>query len=164
MKTNRLASWFKFAGASLLGSTLILSACAQSEDDTQTRAAEMMSEAGATVTAASEQATDAIAEAWEDLRDYSFAQREEFDEQAEAMLARLDAEISEAQAEVASAEAEDSRSEAWEMLKDSRTTLGEKVEAIGDATASTWESVKQQVFAAWDQAQAAYHEAVADET
>lgn len=148
----------------VLAGAMALTACAPSEDSAQSNVTQSVNEAKTAMTNASEDATDAIAEAWEDLRDYSFAQREEFDEKADAMLARLDAEISDAKAEVASAEAETARSDAWEKVQDSRVALGEKVEALGDATASTWESVKQQVFAAWDRTQAAYREAVAGES
>ncbi len=78
------------------------------------------------------------------------------------MTAKLDAEVSELQASYAADKASASRQAAMEELKNSRAELGEKLAALGSATADTWDSAKASVIAAWDRTEAAYKKAKAD--
>ena len=47
-------------------------------------------------------------------------------------------------------------------LKSSEADYKQKLHAMGNATAATWDSAKQNVIAAWDRVQASYLKARAD--
>lgn len=62
----------------------------------------------------------------------------------------------------ASRKASASRRAAMAEIKDSEAAYKEKLEALGTATADTWDSAKQNVISAWAQLQASYYKARAD--
>ena len=49
-----------------------------------------------------------------------------------------------------------------EELKNAQADYKEKLAALGSATASTWESAKNNVIAAWDRLEAAYRKALVE--
>jgi hypothetical protein len=49
-----------------------------------------------------------------------------------------------------------------EELKNAEADYKEKLKALGNATADTWESAKQNVILAWRRLQAAYYKARAE--
>ena len=55
-----------------------------------------------------------------------------------------------------------SRKAAMAEIKDSEAAYKGKIEALGTATADTWDSAKQNVISAWDHLQASYYKARAD--
>jgi hypothetical protein len=100
-----------------------------------------------------------MAEAWDDVKDYSYDRKEDFVASSKAMTAKLDAEISEMRADYASANASAERKAAWEKITTARTTFDQKMNALGSATSATWEQAKRETIAAWDNLQAAYRDA-----
>ncbi|HEY0966455.1 MAG TPA: hypothetical protein VGD88_03610 [Opitutaceae bacterium] len=116
--------------------------------------------------AAAEMAADtkaALSSAWDSTKDFAFEKRSDFEASARAMSAQLDGEISELRADYSEAKADASRRAAIDELKDSRADLDDKLSALGNATAATWDAAKRDVIAAWDRTQAAYHKARAND-
>lgn len=113
----------------------------------------------------SEMAADAkvsMSNAWDDVKSFTFEKRDDFRANAKAMSSKMDAQLSELRANYSDAKASDSRKAAMAELKASEATYKEKVDALGTATADTWDSAKQNVVAAWDRLQASYNKARAD--
>jgi uncharacterized lipoprotein len=105
---------------------------------------------------------DALANAWDKVKGATFEKRDEFAANAKALSAEMDAKVSKVQAEYSDAQASASRKAAMEELKNSEADYRAKVAALGDATAATWDSAKQNTIAAWDKLQASYYKARAD--
>ena len=104
----------------------------------------------------------AMANAWDRVKDYTFDKRDEFAAHARAMSSKLEAQVSELRAHYADEKASASRKAAMEELRNSEANYKAKVDALGDATAATWDSAKQDVVHAWDRLKAAYDKARAD--
>ena len=117
---------------------------------------------GATVKDAYEDSKAAMTKAWEKVKDYSFDKRDEFTANAKALAAQMEVQLSEARANFSEAKASASRKAAMEELKNAEADYKEKLKALGNATADTWESAKQNVILAWRRLQAAYYKARAD--
>ena len=105
---------------------------------------------------------NAMSNAWDNVKSFSFDRRDEFTANAKALSARMEAQLSELRADYSEAKASASRKAAMTELKNSEADYKEKLDALGDATAATWDSAKQNVIAAWDRLQAAYRKALAD--
>jgi hypothetical protein len=74
----------------------------------------------------------------------------------------MDVRMSELHANYSEAKASASRKAAMAEIKDSEVAYKEKLEALGTATADTWDSAKQNVILSWDRLQASYYKARAD--
>lgn len=109
-----------------------------------------------------ETSKDAVADTWDGIKGYTYEKSDDFKDRAEAMSSDFDAKIEKLKADTADAKASASRSAAWEELKNSRADLDDKLEALGDASADTWESAKANVVAAAKRVEAAYDKAKAD--
>ena len=70
--------------------------------------------------------------------------------------------MSELRANYSDATASASRKAAMAELKDSEADYKAKLDALGTATADTWDSAKQNVIASWDKLQASYFKAKAN--
>jgi hypothetical protein len=105
---------------------------------------------------------DALSNAWDNVKGATFEKRDEFAANAKALSAEMDAKVSKVKADYSDAQASASRKAAMEELKDSEADYKAKVSALGDATAATWDSAKQNTIAAWDKLQASYYKARAD--
>lgn len=105
---------------------------------------------------------DAVADTWSSIKGYTFEKSDDFKDRARAMSSDLDAKIERLKADTADAKASASRSTAWEELKNARADLDDKLEALGDASADTWESAKANVIAAANRVEAAYDKMKAD--
>jgi len=103
-----------------------------------------------------------VANAWGDMRGYSFDRKNDFSTSAKAMTAKFDSEMSVMKSEYSEAKASASRKAAMEELKNSRANFDQKMSALGNATSATWDSAKSDVIAAWDKVQAAYYKAKAN--
>lgn len=103
-----------------------------------------------------------VANAWSDLKGYSFDKKDDFSASAKAMASKFDAEMSSLKADYSEAKASASRKAAMEELKSSRADFDSKMSALGRATSATWDSAKSDVIAAWDRVQAAYYKARAN--
>lgn len=141
-----------FVSSLLLTAGLAFTACSR-EDRSDLR-----SSAGN----AYDKAKVAVSDAWGDVKDYSYEKKDDFVASSKAMTSKIDAEISELRADYAGAKADAKRSAAWEKLTTARTNFDQKMSALGSATSATWEQAKREAIAAWDNLQAAYHEAKAD--
>jgi hypothetical protein len=119
-------------------------------------------EAGATAKEAYSDTKAAMSNAWDEVKSFSFDRRDEFTANAKALTARMDAQMSELKADYSEAKASASRKAAMAELKNSEADYKEKLAALGNATASTWDSAKQNVIASWDRMQAAYQKARAE--
>jgi hypothetical protein len=104
----------------------------------------------------------ATAKAWENIKDYTYDKRSDFSAQAKAATSSLDADITKLRTEYSEAQASASRKAAMAELKDSEADYHKKLEALGTATADTWDSAKKNVMLAWDKTQAAYYKARAN--
>lgn len=147
MNTHPVLRSLAFAGLGC--SALLLTACSERKQQ------DLSAKAGD----AYEQSAAAVSAAWDDVKAYTYEKRSDFSASAKAMSARLDAEISKLQAEYAEAQASASRRAAMEELRNAQADFSDKMSALGNATAATWDSAKANVVAAWDRLQAAYAKA-----
>lgn len=105
---------------------------------------------------------DALANGWEKVKSYSFEKRDEFTASAKALSSDMEAKASKLRADFSEAKASAHRSAAMEELKNAEADYQQKLAALSQATAATWDSAKNNVIAAWDRLVAAYHKARAD--
>lgn len=108
------------------------------------------------------EAKTAVADAWQDVKSYTFEKRHDFSASAKALNAKMDAEAAELRANYSDAKASASRRAAMEELKNSQADFHAKVDALGNATADTWDSAKENVVASWNRLQEAYYKARSD--
>lgn len=133
-------------------SAAALAGCSQSE----------RAEAKATAKEAYTDTKDAMRNAWDKVKAHTFEQRSDFTASAKALSAQMDAQLSEVRANYSEANASASRKAAMAELKNSEADYKQKLEALGVATADTWDSAKQNLIASWDKLQASYYKARAD--
>lgn len=107
-------------------------------------------------------AKDALSQGWDNVKSSTYEKRDDFRASAKALTAKMDARMSELHANYSEAKASASRKAAMAEIKDSEVAYKEKLEALGTATADTWDSAKQNVILAWDRLQASYYKARAD--
>ena len=119
-------------------------------------------DAGAAAQGAYNDTKAAMNNAWDSVKSYSFDKRDDFTAGAKALSAKMDAQLSEVRAEYSDAKASASRKAAMAELKSAEADYKEKLAALGNATAATWESAKANVIAAWDRLQAAYYKTKAE--
>lgn len=99
---------------------------------------------------------------WDNVKSFSFEKRDDFRASAKALSSTMDSKIQEVRTNYSEAKASASRKAAMNELKDSESNYKTKMDALGNATADTWDSAKQNVIAAWDRLEAAYNKARAD--
>ena len=153
MKTNLFSSRL-FSASVVVAAALAAGVAGCSKHD--------RAEANATAKEAYSDTKAAISKGWDNVKSYSFDRRVEFNSTAEAMSAQLEAQLSELRADYSEAKASASRKAAMAELKSSEADYKEKLHALSNATAATWDSAKQNVISAWDRVQAAYLKARAD--
>ncbi|MEO6992131.1 MAG: hypothetical protein ABI273_00760 [Lacunisphaera sp.] len=105
---------------------------------------------------------DAVSNGWDNVKSYTFDKRNDFAANAKAMSSKLESQIAEVRANYSEATASASRKAAMEELKNSEADYKEKLSALGNATADTWDSAKQNVIASWDKMKASYDKARAN--
>lgn len=113
-------------------------------------------------TSAYEDTKAAMSRTWDSLRAHTWDKRDDFTAQAKAMSSKMDEQIRSLRTDYSEAKASASRKAAMDELKSSEADYHQKLDALGNATADTWESAKQNVILAWDKMQAAYYKARAD--
>jgi len=104
----------------------------------------------------------AVSDGWDKVKSYTFDKRSDFSKAVEAQRKSLDADISKMQADYSDAQASASRKAAMTELKDADANYKEKLSALGNATADTWTSARDNVSAAWDRLQASFTKARAE--
>lgn len=151
---NRIHSARHFPAALLVVSlsALAFAGCSKSDSD----------KAGDKVKEAYQDSKKAVTNAWDDVKSYTFEKRNDFSANAKAVTAKMDSQLSELHANYSEAKASASRKAAMAELKDSEADYKAKLDALGSATADTWDSAKQNVIASWDKLQASYYKAKAD--
>lgn len=105
---------------------------------------------------------NAMSNAWDSVKAHTFEKRADFTVNAKALTSKMDAQISVLRANYSDAKASASRKAAMAELKNSEADYKQKVDALGNASAATWDSAKQNVIASWDRLQASYYKARAD--
>ncbi|HTO04661.1 MAG TPA: hypothetical protein VL069_13205 [Opitutus sp.] len=153
MKTN-LFSDRLYSTAIIIATVLTAGAVGCSKQD--------RADASATAQDAYANTKNAMSNAWDSAKSFSFERRDEFTASAKSLSARMEAQLSELRADYSEAKASASRKAAMTELKNSEADYKEKLDALGNATAATWDSAKQNVIAAWDKLQASYQKARAD--
>lgn len=123
---------------------------------------ENRSDTGAAMKEAYGDTKNAMANGWDNVKSFTFDQRNDFTASAKAMSASMEAQLSQVRANYSEAKASASRKAAMAELKSSEADYKDKVDALGNATAATWDSAKQNVIASWDRLQASYQKALAD--
>jgi len=146
------APFFPLALVTAGFATLTLFGCAKQDRDAAT----------SKVTAAYQDSKNAVVDSWNDVKANTFEKRDDFSADAKARMAKMDAQASELRAKDSGAQASDSRKAAWMELKNSQVDFKGKVDALGQATADTWDSAKQNTVTSWDRLSAAYDKARAD--
>jgi hypothetical protein len=104
----------------------------------------------------------ALSRGWDKFKSATFDKRGDVEAHAKALAAEMEAEASKLRANFSEAKASASRKAAMEELKNAQADYRQKLAALGSATASTWESAKNNVIAAWDRLQAAYRKALVE--
>jgi hypothetical protein len=105
---------------------------------------------------------DAMASAWDSVKAHTWEKRDDFTANAKTISARFDAQMSELHANYSEAKASATRKAAMAELKSSEADYKDKLNALGSATAATWDSGKQNVIASWDRLQLSYYKARSD--
>ena len=155
MKTKKHNPSARFISVAFLAaglSTLIFTGCSKKDRD----------DAGDKVNEAYKDTKTAMSNAWDSVKSYTYDKRSDFNANAKALSSKMDSEISELRANYSDAKASASRKAAMAELKDAEADYKSKVDALGTATADTWDSAKQNVIASWDKLQASYYKAKAD--
>jgi hypothetical protein len=97
-------------------------------------------DAGATAQGVYNDTKNAMANAWDDVKGFTFDKKSDFEKSAKAMSSTMEAKLSEVRANYSEAKASASRKAAMEELKNSEADYKAKVNALGSATAATWDT------------------------
>jgi hypothetical protein len=144
--------FFPLAALSLGCAAAVFTGCSKKTRD----------DAGAAATGAYNDTKAAMSNAWDSVKSFSFDKKDDFTAGAKALSSKMDAQLSEVRANYSDAKASASRKAAMAELKSAEADYKEKLAALGNATAATWDSAKQNLIAAWDRVQAAYYKARAE--
>jgi hypothetical protein len=116
-------------------------------------------DASATVKEAARDTQDALANAWGDVKDFTYEKRNDFNAKAKSLASQAEVQMSELRANYSEAQASASRRAAMEQLKNDEADYKAKLDALGNASGDTWEAAKNNVILAWDKLQASYRKA-----
>lgn len=116
-------------------------------------------DATATIKEAARDTKEAVADAWGEVKNFTYEKRDDFNAKARSLAAQAEVQMSELRANYSEAQATASRKAAMEELKNSEADYKAKLDALGHATADTWEAAKNNVILAWDKLQASYRKA-----
>ncbi len=152
MKNNNIQSSARHLPVATLAALLTTLAFAGCSKQEQTTASDKVKDAY-------QDSKAAVSNAWDSVKSYTFEKRSDFSASAKAMTSKIDSEVSELRANYSEATASASRKAAMAELKDSEADYKAKLDALGTATADTWDSAKQNVIASWDKLQASYYKA-----
>jgi hypothetical protein len=119
-------------------------------------------DASATVKEAARDTKEAVVDAWGDVKSFTYEKRDDFNARAKALAAQAEVQVSELRANYSEAQATASRRAAMDELKNSEADYREKLAALGNASADTWDAAKNNVVLAWDKLQASYRKARAN--
>ncbi|WP_414660981.1 hypothetical protein [Horticoccus sp. 23ND18S-11] len=117
---------------------------------------------GAKAESAMVDAKAAMAKSWDNVKAYTYEKRAEFTSASKAMTSELEAKASKLRADYSEAKASASRKAAMAEMKNAEADYKQKLDALGSATADTWDAAKNNVIAAWDRFEAAARKATTD--
>jgi hypothetical protein len=123
---------------------------------------EERSDAGAKAKAIYADSKVALSRGWDKLKSATFDKRGDVEAQGKALAAEMEAQASKLRANYSDAKASMSRKAAMEELKNAEADYKQKLSALGNASADTWESAKNNTIAAWDRLEAAYRKALVE--
>ena len=104
----------------------------------------------------------AMGKAWDSVKSHTFEKRGDFTATAKSLSSQMDAQVSKLNAQYSDAKASASRKAAMAELKSADADYKAKLAALGNASAATWDSAKNNTIAAWDRLEASYYKARAD--
>jgi hypothetical protein len=116
-------------------------------------------DASASVQSVARDTQAALAGAWDDVKNFTYDKRNDFTSKAKTMEAQAEVQVSQVRANYSEAKASASRKAAMEELKNSEADYKAKLEALGHASADTWDAAKNNVVLAWDRLQASIRKA-----
>lgn len=116
-------------------------------------------DASASVKEAARDTQAAVSGAWDDVKSFTFEKRDAFSSKAKAMSAQAEVQVSALRASYSEAKASASRKAAMDELKNSEADYKAKLDALGHASADTWDAAKSNVVLAWDRLQASIRKA-----
>jgi hypothetical protein len=116
-------------------------------------------DASATVRDAARDTKEAVVDAWGEVKSFTYEKRDDFNNRAKALAAQAEVQMSELRANYSEAQATASRRAAMDELKNSEADYKAKLDALGNASADTWDAAKNNVVLAWDKLQASYRKA-----
>lgn len=159
MKNHR----FTLISIALGSAAIFLTGCNKHDRaDASATVKEAARDTKAAVSEAARDTKDAVADAWGDVKSYTYEKRADFSAKTKSLSAQWDVQVSELRANYSEAQATASRRAAMDELKNSEADYKEKLAALGNATADTWEAAKNNVVLAWDRLQASYRKARAN--
>jgi hypothetical protein len=104
----------------------------------------------------------ALSRGWDKVKSATFDKRGDVEAHGKALAAEMEAQASKLRANYSDAKASMSRKAAMEEFKNAEADYKEKLSALGNASADTWESAKNNTIAAWDRLEAAYRKALVE--
>jgi hypothetical protein len=149
----------------LAGGLLLLAASGCSKDERAQATAKTNDVLATTGDKAKELYSDskaAMSKAWDSVKSYGYEKRAEFAATSKVVAAEMEAQAAKVRAEYSDAKASASRKAAMAELKSSEADYKQKLDALGSATADTWESAKNNVIASWNRFEAALRKASAE--
>ena len=104
---------------------------------------------------------DKTAEAAQDMKDYTFAQKAEFTAKMQSQLAEINKDLDQlaAKIEKSSATAKAQAQPKLQALREKADQLGKQLDEAGNATESTWDSVKAGSKKAFDELKEGFNQA-----
>ncbi len=135
------------AALATLGLAFSLSACSRNHDARTTAATDATTSATTSAETMATNASAAMQDKWEDLKNYSYDRRTEVAKQANDYAARIDTRI------------QSVSGEARDRLAEARDDLRSAASEVSNATAETWDATKERVGRAWQRAESAFQAA-----
>jgi len=90
------------------------------------------------------------------MSDYTFAERSELFARVELVSGQFESALAELRGSSPKPESVDARAAALSAIDDARLVLTQKRDALGYATAETWQSAKSEFLTAWQSVLASY--------
>jgi hypothetical protein len=150
----KIASHRLFATAAVSAGVLVtlVTGCTREERvDASSKAKEMYADSKA-----------AITRGWDKLKTATFDKRGDVEAQAKALASEMEAQAAKLRANYSEAKASASRKAAMEEFKNAEADYKQKLSALGNASADTWDSAKNNTIAAWERLEAAYRKALVE--
>lgn len=143
MKTHNL---LKLGGPAILGAALLLCGCTKNRDMSGTSTASTTPPASA-ASSATAMNNDSLNTTWQQIKDYSFDQRDQFKAKLNTIADQINS------------EAANAKGQAGTQLADARDNLRSAISQVDQATSDTWQATKDQIAQAVQKAESAYRNA-----